>query len=67
MTTAELEAPTQMQTRAQRLFAHIEAEIAKAAEMGGDVQVLVDFKVSNGRLVGAACIDLKHRFDLQNG
>ncbi len=53
--------------REQRLFDHLLEQIEAAKEMGGDVQVLVDFKVSNGRLVGAANVDLKHRFDLQNG
>lgn len=61
------EAPTKWETRTERLIAHLKEQLDRAAEMGGNVQVLMDVKVANGNLVGEACFDLKHRFDLQNG
>lgn len=61
------EAPTKWDIRTERLFAHIKEQLALAVEMGGNVQVLMDVKIANGNLVGEACFDLKHRFDLQNG
>lgn len=52
-------------TREERLFAHLMEQMEAAKEQGGDWQFLVDFKFSNGRLVGEAVVDVKHRFDLQ--
>ncbi len=48
------------------LMQHLLEQLELAAEMGGNVQVLMDVKVTNGNLVGEACFDLKHRFDVQN-
>ena len=51
--------------RLQRLFDHIREQVDAAERMGGDVQLLLDVKLCDGRLVGEATVDLKHRFDLQ--
>ncbi len=61
------EAPSRQEIRTDRLVAHLKAQLDVAAEMGGNVQILMDVKVVNGTLVGDACFDLKHRLDLQNG
>lgn len=61
------EAPTRMEIRTDRLVAHLKEQLEAAAAMGGNVQLIIDVKVSNGSIVGEACFDLKHRIDLQNG
>lgn len=52
--------------RIERLFAHLKEQIEVAERMGGNVQLLLDVKLCDGRLVGEAVVDLKHRFDLQS-
>ncbi len=54
-----------VQPRVERLFEHLREQIEIATRMGGNVQLLVDVKLCEGRLVGEAVVDLKHRFDLQ--
>lgn len=52
-------------TREDKLFEHLKQQFELARQMGGNVQLLVDVKICEGRLVGEAVVDLKHRFDLQ--
>lgn len=65
MTTETL--TIQCSDRAERLVEHLRGQLDVAAKMGGNVQIIMDVKVANGRLVGEACFDLKHRIDLQSG
>ena len=56
---------TVVHPRVERLFDHLREQIEVAARMGGNVQLLLDVKLCEGKLVGEAVVDLKHRFDLQ--
>lgn len=56
---------TPVLTREDKLFEHLREQFKLAEQMGGNVQLLVDVKLCEGRLVGEAVIDLKHRYDLQ--
>ena len=50
-------------TRAEKVIAHLRQRIDKAREMGGDVQFILDIKLTNGNPVNV-CFDMKERLDL---
>ncbi len=53
------------EARLQSLFAHIREEVL--SRKGRAFQLLLDAKFNeDARLVGDACVDLKHRFDTQS-
>lgn len=60
------EAPTIAEMRLETLFAHIRDEVLNASGKGRPFQMVLDAKFTeDGRLVGEACVDFKHRFDTQ--